>query len=463
MINAEIKFNKRSHASKRLILMNYMQIEINLTNIAKNFRTLRGMLAPGASCGASVKANAYGLGAAEIIPLLHRSGCRDFFLSNLTEGLQAREYLLKSHRLTSQAVGGQTRLYLLHGISDLEEAAAAYEANLTPVLNSYTQLECYSNYIKNNGELINKKTADDPRPGKVPLAIHIDSGMHRLGLDQRDFAALLAALPNYQAAGMYIDLFMSHLACADDAESANNSHQLRLFTQQNQALLEAAGLVEAGVSELSYDDNHCVPDGEENKLGATGYPWRLSLANSNGITLGKPYHFDLVRPGIALYGGITGMLPVVRSKARIIQKRSLQNAGYVGYNATKFMPQGSRIFTLECGYADGLYRALQEGPGLRIPVAELEAFAAKSNISGEQKKELLKNPWILPFCGKISMDLAVVDASTIPDALFEAINSLEILGENMENSLWELAHNSRLSAYEILVSLSQRYPRRYHL
>jgi len=248
---------------------------------------------------------------------------------------------------------------------------------LTPVLNSPAQF-------------FRDRTM---RPGQ-PFAIQLDSGMNRLGMEAAEWAALrdeaLAARPV---------LIMSHLACADEPDHPANAAQLATF----RAMTDGCG----------------VP---------------RSLAATGGILLGPDYHFDLVRPGIGLYGGMpfAEARPVVRLSLRVIQTREVKAGEMVGYGATWHAARDSRIATVDAGYADGILRSLSSSGAM-----------------------LYAGDTACPVVGRVSMDLITVDVTdlaTVPDELDL------ICPQQPIDSLADLAGTI---GYEILTSLRQRYPRTY--
>lgn len=229
-----------------------------------------------------------------------------------------------------------------------------------------------------------------------PCVLHIDTGMNRLGLSAHEVAAV-----DLKPLGLrYV---MSHLACADDPAHPLNAGQLSAF----KAL-----------------------------TGALARPLRLSLANSAGIFLGPDYHFDLARPGCALYGinpaaGPNPMRGVVTLKGKIVQIREIKEAGTVGYGATYKVSPPAKIATVSVGYADGYLRSLT-GRG--------HVFIGKTKC---------------PVIGRVSMDTIVVDA-TNADA---SSGYAEIIGG--QQPVDEVAAQAGTIGYEILTSLGKRYKRVY--
>ncbi|MTH63426.1 alanine racemase [Paracoccus shanxieyensis] len=228
-----------------------------------------------------------------------------------------------------------------------------------------------------------------------PFGIQLDSGMNRLGFEPGEWAAVrteaLAAAPQ---------LVMSHLACADEPDHPANAAQLDAF-----------------------------------RTMTTGVTAPLSLAATGGTLLGADFHFDLVRLGVGMYGGLpfAKAQPVVTLGLKVIQTRDVQPGESVGYGYSWTASRPSRVATVAAGYADGLARALARGGDLTLWAGDRAC----------------------PVIGRISMDLITVDVTDLPDIP----PALEIL--NAHQGVDALAERSGTIGYEILTSLGQRYPRTY--
>ena len=292
-------------------------LTIDLAALAENYRRLCRLAAP-TRIAAVVKADAYGLGAADIVPVLQAEGCRDFFVAHLVEAKR-----LKPH-LASNA-----RLFVLNGVLPGGEAACA-NLGVRPVLNSLEQIKAWSDLALARGVILE-------------AALQADTGMSRLGLTARELEALASDMS--ALTGIRLVLIMSHLACADDPENVASPRQL--------AAMRAASKLFPGVP--------------------------LSFANSGGVFLGVDYHGDLARPGVALYGAAptsdtaNPMQPVVRLDVRVIQTRTVPAGTAVGYGGTHVTTGETRIATLAAGYADGLPRSLGNTGaawfnGTRLPI-----------------------------------------------------------------------------------------------
>lgn len=354
-------------------------LTIDLDAICDNWRTLRAKIGA-ASCGAVVKADAYGLGALQVAPALYRAGCRHFFVAHLSEAIDLRP-----------ALPADATLYVLHGAHPGSEAEFAHHG-LVPVLNSLPQLLAWRRLAKSLER-------------KLPAVLQVDTGMARLGLAVDE----LDALANDPSAleGIELRYVVSHLASAEVQDNPLNRLQLERF----RAALE--------------------------RLPATG----ACLANSSGIFLGPEYHFDLVRPGAALYGvapvagAANPMRQVIRLQGKVVQTRTIAPRTGVGYNHTWTAPEEARIATVSVGYADGYLRSLGNRGYARFEDTRL------------------------PIVGNISMDTITLDISALPagriteGCLVDLADAL--LGVD------EIATRAGTIGYEILTSLGSRYARHY--
>ena len=354
-------------------------LTIDLGAIARNYCTLRERLG-GVTCAGVVKGNAYGLGVAKIAPLLARQGCEKFFVANLDEAIELRGLLPGPF------------IAVLNGLLAGSEAIFT-DHDLLPVLNDLAQIERWAAHSRS----LNDK----------PLAavIQLDTGMNRLGLPPSE-SRRLAAEPQ-RLDGLRLILVMSHLACAEDPDNPMNGSQRRTFDDLR-ALLPAAA---------------------------------ASFANSAGVFLGADYHYDLGRPGVALYGvnptpgHPNPMVEVVCLHSKIIQLRDVDRPQTVGYGASHRVAAKGRIATVPVGYADGYLRSLGD-----------HAFAAIGDVR-------------VPVVGRVSMDLITLDVSALaPDQALPG-TTVQLIGGVCP--IDELAALGGTMAYEILNRLGPRFQRRY--
>jgi alanine racemase len=359
-------------------------LTIDLDAIAENYRRLRALLRPGAGnggaqCAGVVKADGYGCGAVPVAKRLFAEGCRVFFVARPDEGFRLKPHLPEAEVCVLDG--------LLPGLVD-DYAAAG----LVPVLNDAGQVEAWTAYC----------AANDLRP---PVVIHVDTGMNRLGLGEKD---ALALAEDKDALSAFSDvLVMSHLVVSEEPENPVNAQQLAAFEPIRARFPRA----------------------------------KASLANCSGIFLGPKYHFDLARPGYALYGGNptpgkpNPMRHAVQLLARVIAVREVDKAGTVGYGATARIGAGGRIATIAVGYADGYLRSLSN------------------------RGEAWIGPHRAPLIGRVSMDLVTLDVSSVPPEACQVGAFAELIGANVPVD--DVADRAGTNGYEILTSLGPRYHRSY--
>jgi alanine racemase len=357
-------------------------LTIDLAAIEANWRRLYGMTIP-VECGAVVKADAYGCGLERVVPRLLKAGCRTFFVADVGEGRRVR------------SIAPDAVVYVLNGV--LPNTGPALAAlNLRPVLNSTTELAEWDTFVAESG-------------WRGGAALHIDTGMNRLGLTP-DEAAAIAHRAKSDNHGL--TLLMSHLACADTPDHPMNDKQLLLF--------------------------------REIRILYRGIP--SSLANSAGIFLGGSAHCDLVRPGIALFGANptpgrpNPMRQVVELKGRIILVRPVKKGATVGYGATWSAARPSRLAIIAAGYGDGVFRSAGAGKG---------KAAAQVVIGGKR----------CPIIGRVSMDSIVVDVTDLPQGQPKRGDLATLIGGDM--TIDEIAAACGTIGYEMLTSLGKRYHRIY--
>lgn len=358
-------------------------LSIDLGALQSNYRAL-SRKAGKAVCGAAVKGNAYGLGVNPIAKALWDAGCRHFFVARPVEGEDLRALL-------PEAV-----IYVLDGL--FPGQAEFYAGNgLCPALISLDEVREWAAFGRRYGRAL-------------PCAIHVDTGINRLGLTIEEFDELLS--DDFLRSGIDITLLMSHLACADDPHHPLNKTQAKRFSALRKKL--------------------------------PGIP--ASLANSSGIFLGKSFTHDLCRPGIALYGGNptpgrkNPMKAVAKLEGTVLQVREVKKGDTVGYSATWKAPRDSRIAILGAGYKDGVPRHLssrqKDGP-------------AQVFVAGKR----------CPVVGRISMDMMAVDVTALPVSKTVRGTRAEIIGPHL--LIDEVAGWAGTISYELLTRLGSRYARLY--
>lgn len=334
-------------------------------------------LAAPSRCAAVVKANAYGLGVAPVAARLAAAGCDTFFVATIAEALQLRQLL------------GNAEIGIFDGLPEGAEACLL-ERGLVPVLNTRAEIE---------------RWAAAGQGTRVPAILHLDTGMTRLGLD----AAEVQWLASQPALLEQLDLryIMTHLACADEPGHPLTEQQIKRFH-------ELRGL---------------LPDAP------------TSIGNSAGLLRGATSRGDLVRPGIALYGGQaladSGFrpAPVVRWQGRILKVRSITQATSVGYGATHEAVPPTRVATVGVGYADGYLRSL--GGCGRVGIGARQA----------------------PVIGRVSMDLITVDVTGFDAAEVRVGGWVDLVGGCV--TLDEVAATAGTISYELLTGMGRRAARSY--
>lgn len=351
-------------------------LTIDLDALARNYRLLKKTAAP-ATCAAVVKADAYGLGLDAVAPALRVAGCEHYFVANLDEGSRLR-------RLLTDA-----RIFVLAGAEPGEEVAIR-DADLVPVLNSLAEI---------------RRWVDAGSPSAYPIAIQVDTGMSRLGLNSSEVEAF--AGDEDLRAGVQVEYLLTHLACADEPEHPLNDEQIRRFDTLRRLIPEA----------------------------------KTSVGNSAGVFCGPKYCGDLVRAGIALYGGNpfldrpNPMECVARLSSPILQVREVTEPVTVGYGATHRVEPGARLATVGAGYADGYPRSLSNSG---------RAYLGSVSV---------------PVVGRVSMDMLTIDVSNVRESVLQLGAMVELLGDHMD--LDELARSAGTISYEILTRLGSRWRRRY--
>jgi alanine racemase len=348
------------------------RLTIDLDAIATNYRLLKETVAP-AECAAVIKANAYGLGANAIGRRLLAEGCRTFFFAHLSEALELAPEIHQA--------GGT--VFTLNG-TGLYPVDAFVKAGIIPVLNTLEETRHWA------GEA-----------GGAAAGLHLDTGMNRLGLPAAHDAAVL----ELKNGGLNLIHLMSHPACADEPQRAENQAQLSRFVQRAAAF------------------------GDITK----------SFANSAGCFLGPEYRFDLARPGLALYGAQPvsgrriGLATPYRFEAPVLQVRRFSEGESFGYGGTHNAKSGGCSATIGAGYADGVPRCLSNRG--HIWLGGIKA----------------------PIIGRISMDSLAADISAHPDPESLVHELAQIYGPDL--TVDAQAASAGLSAYELLTRIGGRTQR----
>ena len=355
-------------------------LDIKIGSVIKNYKKIKNKVSNNCNVAATVKADAYGLGIKPIAKSLIKNGCNTFFVATLTEAVNLR------------SINKRILIYVLNGLND-NSTEIFYKQNIIPVVNNLAQLK-------------KAETFSFKRKKPLKIAIHFDTGMSRLGVD-KDETKILLKNKKSLVKNSHIELIMSHLACADNSKSSKNSIQLKKFK----------------------------------KISKYFPKTKLSLSNSAGILLGKKYHFDLVRPGISLYGGNCSLEKnnnynhVISLKAKIIQKRIINKGETIGYGSTYKAKKRMLVGTIPIGYGDGFNRL----------------FSNKIELYYKSKK--------VRIVGRVSMDLITIDLTKFKKNQVSENDYIELI--NSKNNVDYLSKIIKTIPYEILTSLGNRYQRRY--
>ena len=356
-------------------------LTIDLDAIVANWRLLSSRAVP-AECAAVVKADAYGCGIEPVTRALALAGCKTFFVATLEEARTARK------------AAPTAAIYVLDGF-------------FSHTGRTYVDLECRP-VIGDIGELAEWDAFCRHRGVNHGAALHIDTGMNRLGLSVAEAQALI---PRIEQGNHGFTLVMSHLVSAESLDNPLNGRQLGAFREIARHF-----------------------------TGITA-----SLSNSSGIFLGPTFLFDLVRPGAALYGvnptpeADNPMQQVIDLKARIAQVRDIERGDHVGYGATWTARRPTKIAVIAAGYADGYFRSA-------------------GGVDGMRSAEVIINRKRCPIAGRISMDLMAIDVTDLPKPPRRG-DLVTLIGGGI--TVDELAKHFGTIGYEVLTSLGSRYARVY--
>lgn len=360
--------------------MSLGKLTIDMNAIRSNYRILKSKVSGSCRVAAVVKANAYSLGATPVSKALIQEGCNDFFVASIKEALELRPHV------------GNAEIYVLNGFYS-SYADAYYQHNLTPVIGSFMEIEGYKALGKKHGKAL-------------PAFLHFNTRMNRLGLGSVETRELLGNLSMLD--GIEVTGVMSHFACADEKDHPLTKTQHDVF------------------KDIAMHFPHA----------------QKSLCNSSGIFRSDTYHYDLVRPGMALYGlnptpeQENPMTPVLTLETPVIRLRLVYKDAYIGYGATHQFNEDTPLATVASGYADGIFWGL----------SNKGCFYWKG--------------YACPIRGRVSMDLTTVDLSAVPEKERPRPGDyLEIIGPHQREA--DLAKQAGSFDYEVLTSLGQRYERSY--
>jgi len=364
--------------------LNSTVVEISLPALRHNLRQVARRVGT-VPIIAVVKANAYGHGVVPVTRTLLAAGARQLGVATVAEGQELRH-------------AGITAPVLVMGGVFPDDVPLLQELNLTPVLPSRDAILMAARLVKS-------------RSAPLPVHLKVDTGMSRLGLTREEF---LNSLRSTWPPTLRLEGLMSHLASADAHDGASAEDQLARFRE----LLDAAK--SAGLA---------VP--------------AAHIANSAAILRFPASYFDLVRPGLMLYGYVNGptaaadLRPALSWKTHIVQVKCVGAGQPVSYGGTFVTSRPSTLAILPVGYADGYSRALSN------------------------RGHVLVGGRAVPIVGRICMDLTVVDVSDLPEA--RPGDEAVLLGRQGAAAITadDLAAWQETISYEVLCQISPRLPRVY--
>jgi alanine racemase len=364
-------------------------VEIDLAALAHNVRQIRGLLAPNTQIMAVVKADAYGHGSIDIARTLVSEGVEWLAVATVTEGIELRQ------------TGIVVPILILGGVnSDLQVQAIA-KWGLQPTICTIDQ-----------ATLISKAVARMQPSQPVPVQLKLDTGMSRLGADWQAAVAFFSEvgqMPYLEISGLY-----SHLATADEIDPTVLELQVDRFEQATTAISQAG---------------YSLP--------------MLHLANSAGILVSDRLHYQLVRPGLILYGlcpaphlqSKIDLQPVLSVRARVNQIKDIAAGTGVSYGYRFIADRDIRLAVVDIGYADGIPRRLSN----RMQVA----------IRGQ----------LVPQIGSITMDRIMLDITQIPDLQVGEIVTILGRSGDVQITADDWANELGTISWEILCGFKGRLPR----
>ena len=368
--------------------INSTAFHIDLTQLKRNWRWLDAKTNRFCRTASVVKANAYGHGIEAVAKSLFDAGCRIFCVARLEEAIELRSILVAGNNDDKKS-----EIICFDGLRD--GGLADYRAhNLIPALKQLSEIDDANRFARETGEAL-------------PVWIQLDTGMNRLGISEAELSSISLGIKSVSLIGLDIRAVMSHLSSSDNPSHHTNEQHHARFKQ----------------------------------MSALFGTLPRSLSASHGIMLANKFHFDITRPGIALYGysdnpiAEFGCKPILRWTAPILQVRFIGAGEQVGYGADFTAGAPMRIATVGAGYADGYERLLQQ--------------SGKISVAG----------YICNIVGRISMDSLVINVSDIPEKELENISQVSLIGAHYTAA--DMASDVSTISYEILTGLGTRPKRIY--
>ena len=366
--------------------------EINITNLDYNIKQIKDKVGPGKKITGIIKADAYGHGAIKVATVLRANGIESFGVATLSEAVRLRK------------AGFILEEIIVLGLTPDPYIDTIIEYRLTPVVCDYENAEAISRAAAKANIIINGYLA-------------IDTGMGRIGYDTDNSSSIddirmIMNLPNFRIAGLF-----SHFAAADSLDKTYTTVQEQRFMVFYKKLLNAG-----------------IP-----------IPCR-TLANSAAIMEVASSHYEMVRPGIIMYGcypsaevdrSQNDLRPVMSIKANIVQLKKVPAGNSISYGRKFTTRQDSLIATIPIGYSDGLPRP----------------YSTKGKV--------IVNGVFAPIAGTICMDQCMIDVTHVPYPRLS--DEVTIMGKDgiYEISAEDIAKATNTINYEVLCAFGQRLPKVY--
>ena len=361
---------------------------IDLEQLKLNWQWLDAITHPNCITAGVVKANGYGHGIGTIAVSLFEAGCRIFCVARIEEALQLRNILIQQN--ISQHI---TEIITFDGLQE-SDIAFYYSHKITPALKKVSEIELAANFTNSSGI-------------KFPVWIQLDTGMNRLGISETELNSSLKNTVLNNLSQLNVSAIMSHLSSSDTPSHKANEMQRVRFEKMSKKIAS-------------------LP---------------LSLAASHGMLMSKEFHYDITRPGLALYGYLDNpntnfnCKPILDWMAPILQIRDIRKGEHIGYGADFRANRSMRVATIGAGYADGYRRSL--------------AQSGKVDVGG----------YICSLVGRISMDSLVIDVSNVPEAILGKETQVCLIGKHYNAK--DMASDLSTISYEILTNLGSRPQRIY--
>jgi alanine racemase len=364
-------------------------LKIDLSSIAHNLGQVKKLIDPGTRIMAMVKSDAYGHGLLPVSRLLERSGAHFLGVAHIQEALELRKN------------GVRLPIAIFCGIKGRDDSDEVVDKDLTPVI-----------FDLSSAELLNKEALK--RGKRINIHLKIDTGMSRLGIIPSEAGRLMQKIMEYP--GLNLEGLASHLSSADESDPRYTEEQTRSFR----------AAIDMG------------------RTMGLGLPLN-SLANSAGVMAHRGSHFDMVRPGIMLYGGLPSVdfdppLPLKQAmgfSSEILQIRDLNDRTPVSYGRRYFTKGPRRIAIVSAGYGDGLPRSLSNRGSVLVKGNKVD------------------------IVGTVCMNMFMCDVTGIRDA--SPGDEVVILGAQGDEVITgdEFAEWSDTISYEVFLSIGQVNAKEY--